>query len=137
MLTLKERLIERINKKYKPIEGNPLEESTYKKIMIQNHRRLWKWIMWHTILNRKKINKKEYFRHYHLDAIDNYCYLCEYALSQTKTRFKKCEYCPVTWKRCKDKDNLFQKWNKCYGYSEWVKASYYAWRISIVREKKE
>lgn len=136
MLTLKERLIERINKKYKPIEGNPLEESTYRKIMIQNHRRLWKWIMWHTILEREKINKKEYFRHYNLDVIDNYCYLCEYALSQTKTRFKKCEYCPVKWKICRCKDNLFQKWSNCYDY-QWIRLSYYAWRISILREKKE
>ena len=135
MLTLKERLIERINKKYKPIEGNPLEESTYKKIMIQNHRRLWKWIMWHTILERKKIDKKEYFRHYNLDVINN-CYLCEYALNKTKNIIKKCKYCPVKWKGCMYKDSLYQKWNSC-DYYLWKKASYYAWRISIVREKKE
>lgn len=133
MLTLKERLIERINKKYKPIEGNPLEESTYRKIMVQNHKRLWKWLMWHTILNRKKIDKKEYFRHYNLDAIDNNCYLCEYALNKTKIKIKKCEYCPVKWERC---DNLYHQWLNSY-YSDWKKASYYAWRISIVREKKE
>lgn len=130
---LKDKIEDKIKKECQPLIYNPSDGSTYREIMIENHRRLWKWIMWRTILEKWREEKYNYFTHYDIDIIKENCFLCEY-VSQEKLGM--CIKCPVKWRTCGEKNSLYRKWHRNF-YSKWIKSAYYAWRISKVKEKKE
>lgn len=131
---VKKKIEAKIEKECKPLIYNSNDGDTYREIMIENHRRLWKWIMWRTIIDRCKEYKSSYFKHYNIDDIEAKCFLCEYVKQE---RLGLCNNCPMKWKkRCGEQNSLFQRWYLC-GYFSWITSAYYAWRISRVREKKE
>jgi len=130
---LKEKIEAKIEKECKPLIYNPSDGDTYREVMIENHRRLWKWIMWRTIIGKWKEAKYNYFTHYDIDNIKENCFLCEYVFQE---RLGLCYRCPVKWKLCGERNSLYKKWYACLS-TEWIESAYYAWRISRVREKKE
>ena len=78
----------------------PLGEE-YKKVIIENHKKLWDWIYQETLKKKKDINKFHYFKKYstYLKRIPKeYCYLCEYN-DQFLNRIT-CENCLGKWDRC-------------------------------------
>lgn len=133
---LKNKIEDKIEKECQPLIYNPSDGYTYsdyREIMIENHRRLWKWIMWRTIIERSKQEKYNYFTHYDIDNIKENCFLCEYVAQE---KLGMCINCPVRWRICGKRNSLYRKWFRCFN-TEWIKSAYYAWRISRVREKKE
>lgn len=131
---LKEYINQIINERYSPLAfyGYKHDFKKFTNLTIQNHRRLWKWIMWQTILTHTMIYKNTYFEHYNNNLhLSHDCYLCEYV----DKIYGSCkEHCLLNL-NCNKRNSIYKKWTRC-APSEWIKASYYAWRISIAREKK-
>lgn len=138
---LKEYINQIINERYSPLAFYEYKHDLKKftNLIIQNHRRLWRWIMWQTILTHTMIYKTTYFEHYNNNLhLSHNCYLCEYV----KNIYGSCEdNCSLNCNNCLlnlnciKRNSIYRKWTRCRSF-EWIKASYYAWRISIARKKK-
>ena len=131
----KEFIEEKINKECTSLEYNSSDKN-YKDIMIENHRRLWRWLTYQSLIKKRKVYKAEYFNFYNIKTnVYNNCYLCEYSINQN-TEKESCSFCPIKWKHCTNPRSLYHKWVSCLN-SNYKKASYYAWRISKLKKKRD
>lgn len=151
-------LLERIEYlKYKPHYINYSDETiindidTYRAIIMLNHKRLWSWISKEIRKNKEtNVFKRDYFFTYDNEYIpQNKCYACEYCNRVNKINNQtdnNCVNCPIKWGSVKKENRnvnnfcIYTKlYRKYYRTSNWIKASYYAWKISqlpIYRKNK-
>ena len=129
--------------KYKPLEydiDNPDLD-----IILENHKRLWKWLMKESIKTKTKVSKQSYFYTYYgeRNICRNDCFLCEYIDKKYKQNILCKKICPINWGINKYDNEYYSciggsfygKWWDCTS-KNWIKASYYAWRISRLKLKK-
>lgn len=112
--------------------------TNYRELTIINHRRLWGWIAYNTLKERKKYLKIDYFHYYnipHSKYPDCFCYLCEY-----KNRHNQlCVNCLLDWGTDDKYSSIctysyFQKW---YSSMTWIEKYYYADKIANLKERKK
>jgi hypothetical protein len=116
--------------KYIPKEYCHLTPSgeEYKKVIIENHKKLWDWIIEETNKRKKKVNKDDYFEKYsqHLKKVPkNKCFLCEYAeKNKRKENYHICDYCLASYCFCfsnDDHDELYELFTKATNWKKSIK----------------
>lgn len=92
---------------------------------IANHRKMWRWIAKQTRMQKRIIDKVEYFREFKLESVMSQCYCCEYAKCH-------CQECPIEWRGIGCSDGEYGKWLHA---ETWQEKAYWAEIIAELTER--
>lgn len=110
-----------------------------KKLAIELHRKLWRWIADETERRRCFVEKIDYPPFRHID-VDVACWCCKYARQEIGSLTKKtCTKCPIKWKygECLGRGRGKGEYKKWENATTWQEAAHWARVIAELPERDE
>lgn len=111
---------------------------------IIEHRKMWTGIYEQTLIQKRKVNKGDYFDRKisrkemtKKDVPVMGCYCCEYAAQIAQMKMQsvrdRCQYCPLKWntEKCFDTGSYYEEWEKTDSH-DYVKAAQIARKIALL-----